>query len=110
MNTESETVTISTDMNETDRLIHVYAVVFQQLLSNEKFNTFFNLNYKMEQTIDDEGNSIMKVVELAPEETQSRLAKKVSELVKEKDKVQLATAADLRKLNAAPKNRTRNKV
>lgn len=97
--------------NVEDRLLTVYGHVLQQLMSSEKFNAFFELNYRLEQTLDEESKTVeVKLVELSQQETQQKLAKKVSELVEEKGKVKLASAADLRKINASPTNRTGYKV
>lgn len=107
---QQDETTIIENNDADERLMLLYGNIFQQLLRNEKFNVFFELNYRIEKTLNEEDKTMeVRVIQRDDMEVQQSLAKKVSDLVKERDKVTLAKPEDLRKLNAS-KNRTGYKV
>lgn len=90
-------------LNEQQELVK-RGVIFTELMNSERFVQFIQCNFDFATVIDDETKSItFSVVEVPPTEVMRRVAAMTVRKDKENPQIQIASNADLKKIDAAAK-------
>jgi len=109
---QSNETTLPTDAPQSDVAVRLYADIFCKLLASPRFLAFYESNFELRKYVDEEAKTVdYHLLELPLEAVAEATVHKITKLMKDQNKITLATDFDVQKqVSRARQAKSRHKI